>query len=142
MNNFQEKNTVFVFEDIDVINSSKSRDERGNDKTNEELGLQTLLSILDGSYSTGSNIFILTTNYVDRLDKALIRSGRVDVTMELGPISEDVGLKMCKSFLGDIEGEKFSHSVRYPIVPSDLQRDLMNKRNMILSSEIAKGEQE
>ena len=37
-----------------------------------------ILNILDGIHHTNGLITIMTTNFVDRLDKALIRPGRID----------------------------------------------------------------
>jgi mitochondrial chaperone BCS1 len=37
-----------------------------------------LLNILDGAVSSEERLIFMTTNYVDRLDSALIRPGRID----------------------------------------------------------------
>ncbi|KAF4597171.1 hypothetical protein EYR40_007622 [Pleurotus pulmonarius] len=41
-----------------------------------------LLNVLDGVNSDSGKIFMATTNYVDRLDAALIRPGRIDMKIE------------------------------------------------------------
>jgi hypothetical protein len=38
-----------------------------------------LLNILDGAVSSEERLIFMTTNYVDRLDSALIRPGRIDL---------------------------------------------------------------
>jgi chaperone BCS1 len=43
-----------------------------------------LLNALDGVASAEERIIFLTTNHVERLDEALIRPGRVDMTVRLG----------------------------------------------------------
>jgi chaperone BCS1 len=43
-----------------------------------------LLNALDGVASAEERIMFLTTNHVDRLDEALTRPGRVDVSVKLG----------------------------------------------------------
>ena len=43
-----------------------------------------MLNCLDGVASTEERIVFMTTNYIDRLDPALIRPGRIDVKKEIG----------------------------------------------------------
>ena len=53
-------------------------DEAGDD----ELDLSTLLNVLDGVRETPGRIIVLSTNYPERLDEALLRPGRFDVILE------------------------------------------------------------
>ncbi|GFR88321.1 mitochondrial chaperone BCS1 [Elysia marginata] len=52
------------------------------------LTLSGLLNALDGVASTEARILFMTTNYIDRLDKALIRPGRVDLKQMIGFATE------------------------------------------------------
>lgn len=52
------------------------------------LTLSGLLNAIDGVTSTEGRILFMTTNYVDRLDKALIRPGRVDYAEYIGHCSK------------------------------------------------------
>lgn len=45
-----------------------------------------LLNCLDGVASTEARILFMTTNYLERLDPALVRPGRVDVKEYIGMI--------------------------------------------------------
>jgi hypothetical protein len=47
--------------------------------SNETLNLSTLLNILDGVLEQPGRILIMTSNHPEKLDKALIRPGRIDV---------------------------------------------------------------
>jgi ATP-dependent 26S proteasome regulatory subunit len=49
---------------------------------NDRLTLSYFLNLLDGSLCVEENIFIMTTNYKNTLDKAIYRVGRVDVLIE------------------------------------------------------------
>ena len=49
---------------------------------NDELNLSFILNMFDGILETPGRVMILTTNYIDKLDKALIRPGRVDSIIE------------------------------------------------------------
>ncbi len=50
--------------------------------------LSGLLNTLDGVASTEARIVFMTTNYIDRLDPALIRPGRVDYKALIGYASK------------------------------------------------------
>ena len=50
----------------------------------EELNLSFLLNLLDGVLEIPGRILIMTSNYPEKLDKALIRPGRVDLFVEFG----------------------------------------------------------
>ena len=64
---------LLVLEDVDALfNVDRKSD------TNENLTFSGLLNTLDGVMSADRIITIMTTNFVDRLDEALIRGGRVD----------------------------------------------------------------
>jgi len=47
-------------------------------KPDDKLTLGCLLNIIDGILEIPGRIIILTTNYVDKIDKALLRPGRID----------------------------------------------------------------
>jgi SpoVK/Ycf46/Vps4 family AAA+-type ATPase len=59
----------------------KMFDGRKDDDTNK-LDLATLLNVLDGVRETPGRIIILSTNYPERLDEALLRPGRFDMMLE------------------------------------------------------------
>jgi len=79
------KRSLLIFEDVDAL----------FDKDRKPLVEKTLLTFsgllnaLDGVGKANGQIFILTTNYRDRLDAALIRNGRVDVHIEFKNATDD-----------------------------------------------------
>jgi len=73
-----DKNSIIVMEDVDAL-----FDEDRNSKTEKcPLTFSGLLNALDGLTNIDGHIFVLTTNYIERLDPALIRDGRVDYRIE------------------------------------------------------------
>jgi SpoVK/Ycf46/Vps4 family AAA+-type ATPase len=48
----------------------------------EKLNLSFLLNLLDGVLETPGRIIIMTSNHPEKLDKALIRPGRIDIEIE------------------------------------------------------------
>jgi len=85
-------NSLIVLEDIDAL-FNKDRSKKDNSCP---LTFSGLLNGLDGVGNPDGQIFIMTTNFVERLDDALIRSGRVDLHIEF-PLATDEQLR--KMFL-------------------------------------------
>ncbi len=66
------------------INSAGYEDEkrkRMEENLDDKLTLSFLLNLLDGVLETPGRIIIMTTNYPEKLDKALVRPGRVDMNI-------------------------------------------------------------
>lgn len=59
------------------------------------------LNAIDGVRSQEGRIIIMTTNYKDKLDPALLRPGRVDEMYEIGYASHYQMEKMCLRFFKD-----------------------------------------
>jgi len=73
--------SIILLEDIDAAFGNRDLASENPNKF-EGMGRLTfsgLLNALDGVASTEARIVFMTTNHIDRLDKALIRPGRIDV---------------------------------------------------------------
>lgn len=70
---------VLLLEDIDCVFVHR---EKKDDK--DTVTFSGLLNAIDGVMAGEGRILFMTTNYVDRLDPALIRPGRCDVQLEIG----------------------------------------------------------
>jgi DNA polymerase III delta prime subunit len=55
----------------------------------DELNLSFILNLLDGILETPGRIIILTTNHPEKLDKALIRPGRIDLNIHFSYCSNE-----------------------------------------------------
>jgi hypothetical protein len=64
----------------DAITRSMMKGKTEDEK--DKLDLATLLNVLDGVRETPGRIIILSTNYPERLDEALLRPGRFDMMVE------------------------------------------------------------
>lgn len=82
---------ILLLEDINAIKSTKSHK---NSNTRSRISSSvTLLGLLNAINSAGSvegRALIMTTNYVDRLDPAVIQPGRVDKMIEFGLASREM----------------------------------------------------
>lgn len=71
--------SILVIEDIDAIFDKN----RKKDDDNVKFNFSTLLNCLDGAFSKEGIITIFSTNHPERLDDALIRTGRMDYKFEI-----------------------------------------------------------
>jgi len=79
--------------------------------TYSKLTLANLLEILDGVMEMDGRLLIITTNYPEKLDKALIRPGRVDMKVKFSLCTRETIMAMYEHFFGqeipkDFEIEK------------------------------------
>ncbi len=75
--------TFVLLEDVDVAwANQRKQDADGYHGAN--VTMSGLLNALDGVASAEERILFLTTNHVEKLDEALVRPGRVDMTVHLG----------------------------------------------------------
>ena len=113
------EDSVVVLEDIDVLVSKRDNSVTSADREN----FQALLQLLDGINSCKRTIFLATTNYIDRLDPALIRDGRFDIKIEMKNFDYDEAVKMCNKFEAD--SEVILRDEQFPINPACLQNKII-----------------
>jgi hypothetical protein len=91
---------IYVLEDIDC-QSDLVRD-RSEEVCQgiglEKLDLSFLLNILDGVLELPGRIVIMTSNYIDHLDHALIRPGRIDVIANFKKCLNETLIEMIEFF--------------------------------------------
>ena len=113
---------LFVLEDIDCADLQEtvlSRDNKEKNKMSEErtliqrpdgsmmlteeppknrLTLASLLEVFDGVMEMPGRMMIITTNHPDKLDKALVRPGRIDMALEFGRCTSTDVVDIFKNF--------------------------------------------
>ena len=71
--------------------------------------LDDILNLWDGLYETPGRIIAISSNHYDTLDHALIRPGRIDITLEMKLVNRETFQEMYKHFFGfDISKEDLS----------------------------------
>lgn len=110
------RDSVLLFEDIDCMKGSQSRD--GSDSASGQKGsvavstkenganqngitLSGLLNVLDGFHAPTGVLFVMTTNHVEKLDQALLRPGRIDYKLYLGRASDHQKVELYRRFFPD-----------------------------------------
>ncbi|XP_046371115.2 mitochondrial chaperone BCS1-like [Haliotis rufescens] len=92
--------SIILLEDVDAAFLSRDL-AKENPAAFQGMGRLTfsgLLNALDGVASAEARIIFMTTNYIDRLDPALIRPGRVDLKERIDYASEHQLQKMFSRF--------------------------------------------
>ncbi|KAF3437108.1 hypothetical protein FNV43_RR19861 [Rhamnella rubrinervis] len=112
-----------------------SKKEEGNNNSNSIVTLSGLLNFIDGLWSScgGERIIVFTTNYVENLDPALIRRGRMDKHIELSYCKFEGFKVLAKNYL-KLETHQMLDEIetlmgRTKITPADVVEFLMPKRS-------------
>lgn len=115
---------VILLDEIDSI--FKSRDDENISFDQKSLTTK-LLSFLDSVQSPNNVVFVATTNYYDRLDKAITRSGRFDKILEIKDLNKSTAIKMCEGFkLNSSDIKLIINNNREYYNPADLQNKILN----------------
>ncbi len=69
-----------------------------NEISADQLSLSCLLNVLDGIIETPGRVIIMTSNYPDKLDKALIRPGRIDLICEFRRCDANMIIELLEKF--------------------------------------------
>jgi mitochondrial chaperone BCS1 len=123
------KRCVVLLEDIDTAGLTNKREGDGVQKSAQEaaeaavangdekptgedltqnskgISLSALLNIIDGVASQEGRILIMTTNHIDKLDKALIRPGRVDLTISFSCADTATIAGLFRGIYATLEGD-------------------------------------
>src|ERR1700730_13142997 len=103
--------SLILFEDIDCMKTGKARaDDEGaakearapndNIESQGRLGvtLSGLLNVLDGFCAPENMLFVMTTNKIDVLDRALLRPGRIDYKLFFGDVLQEQKIELYRRF--------------------------------------------
>ncbi|KAM7478517.1 hypothetical protein LguiA_026730 [Lonicera macranthoides] len=139
-------------------NAKKTKEEGEGKNEDSKVTLSGLLNFIDGLWSAcgGERIIVFTTNYVEKLDPALIRRGRMDKHIELTYCGFEAFKVLAKNYL-DLESHWLFESIgklleETNITPADVAENLMPKcdeeeaetclNNLIKALEKAKEEED
>jgi chaperone BCS1 len=88
--------------------SSDSGDEKrkkADDKSPQGISLSALLNIIDGVASSEGRILVMTTNHIEQLDAALLRPGRVDMSIAFRFSDTTTTRNLFLSMYAPVEGD-------------------------------------
>lgn len=113
---------VYVIEDIDCMTDvtldrslipSTTGAAAPEGGSGDAVTLSFLLNLLDGVLETPGRILIITSNYPEKLDKALVRPGRIDVKIEFKNASRE--------FIREMVSRFYSKAVTLEAIPAELE---------------------
>ena len=108
--------------DIFGEQNSKNNLSKIDENLDDKLTLSFLLNLLDGVLETPGRILIMTSNYPEKLDKALIRPGRVDVNICFKKCTHNTIVQMLNYF--------------YDNLNFDLMKDIQFKDSFFTPAEV------
>ena len=114
------ENSILVLEDIDALFVER------DSKTT--VSFSTLLNVLDGMLKKNKLLTFLTTNFKDRLDSALKRSGRIDYELEFTYATKNQIKNMYDHFFKTNYGSFYKFVKKLKFTTSDLHKFLFKYR--------------
>lgn len=125
--NDDDKKSILVLEDIDCIFA----DRKVHDSMKNHITMNGILNCLDGFNNPEGLIVIMTTNFPDKLDDALLRSGRIDLNIELTYLDKFQARNMFLSFFNNEEYFElmWNNIKKCSVEPATLMQFLFNNRH-------------
>lgn len=136
---------LYVIEDIDAMGDTVLRREwkkpqstttkkqttgdpfldRGDrEEEKEVIDLSFLLNLLDGTLEANGRILIITTNFPERIDRALIRPGRIDMIVHFKQCSRAIIQEMIDAFYDGHYALPDEPSLDYKWTPAEVNQIL------------------
>lgn len=123
-----DDDSILILEDIDYLfdaNREKKKEMR--------ISFSSMLNALDGFCAKHGSIVILTTNHLDQLNSALVRKGRVDVSITFRLCNVDQIRRFFLKFYPGKEEEAQHFAAHFPndsFAPVDIQNYLLETKTM------------
>lgn len=124
-----KKEDLILIEDIDTSSVTEDRNQKIEDG---KISLSTLtlggvLNAIDGVVGASGRILVVTTNKLDKIDPALLRPGRIDLTLELSYMTPPMFREaMANFFPGVVQRE-----CRWPskMTPASFQQIILRHKD-------------
>lgn len=96
----------------------------------QPITLDDILNLWDGIRETPGRILVISSNHYDKLDPALIRPGRIDITHELSNASHNTISEIYQHLFGNkIDKIKLSNVKQYFYSPAELINIYVSNKN-------------
>lgn len=121
-----------------VVKSMKNNEGEDNEdlfcrlekKNEDKLNLAFILNLIDGIRETPGRVIIITSNFYNKLDPALIRPGRIDITIEMKNASRQTVADIFWHYYGaEIPDEILEKYEDYSLSPAQLVNIRLNSRD-------------
>ena len=115
----------YVFKDFKDLYQSREEKEK-EEFSSEKLTLSCLLNLLDGVLEAPGRIVVMTTNFIEKLDSALIRPGRIDLICEFKKCTNQSIIEFIEMFYNIELGDEYKNELlklqEYTITPAEMTK--------------------
>jgi SpoVK/Ycf46/Vps4 family AAA+-type ATPase len=94
-----------------LVNKKCGSKNGGGNNSNDKLNLGFFLNLIDGVLETPGRILIISTNYPEKLDRALIRPGRIDMKIHMEKCSTQMIYSIIRHYYCDDIREDIGENV-------------------------------
>lgn len=98
--------------------------DREEEDSKESIDLSFLLNLLDGTLEASGRILCISSNFPERIDKALIRPGRVDMIVHFKKCNRVILREMVNSFYDEEFEDWTDESMDYKWTPAEVNQIL------------------
>lgn len=150
---------LYVIEDIDAMGDAVLRREwkkpvpqkettnqkddawfaKNKEEEKETIDLSFLLNLLDGTLESHGRMLAISSNFPERIDRALIRPGRIDMIVHFKKCNRAVLREMINSFYDMESSKEMDESMDYKWSPAEVNqilfRNFANPENAITELE-------
>ncbi|EAW14239.1 BCS1 and AAA domain-containing protein [Aspergillus clavatus NRRL 1] len=82
-----------------------TEDQKSDTSSGKGISLSALLNVIDGVAASEGRVLIMTTNHAEKLDPALLRPGRVDMSIEFGYADREAMRDLFTAIYSVLEGD-------------------------------------
>jgi hypothetical protein len=132
---------LYVIEDIDAMGNAVLRREfkrvietkkpvsddpwlKLKEEEEEEIDLSFLLNLLDGTLESSGRIIAISSNHPERIDRALIRPGRIDMIVNFRKCNRHILQHMVNSFYDQTFEDWTNDTLDYKWSPAEVNQIL------------------
>jgi hypothetical protein len=102
-----------------------------DDEIKDPIDLSFLLNLLDGTLEASGRILAISSNFPERIDRALIRPGRIDMIVHFKKCNRQILREMVSSFYDKEDTDWTSEELDYKWSPAEVNQILFrNFKNL------------
>lgn len=105
-------NNLDTFENVMLKTVCNMSMNNNNKKKTDEFTLSFLLNTLDGIFETDGRVLVITSNHYDKLDPALTRPGRIDISIKMGKLNYNTINKIYEKYFGSKIPKKYYNNLK------------------------------
>lgn len=98
--------------------------DREEEEIKEPIDLSFLLNLLDGTLESSGRILCISSNFPERIDKALIRPGRIDMIVNFKKCNREILQEMVSSFYDKEFSDWTTDELNYRWTPAEVNQIL------------------